>query len=452
MRIIIILLFTLSCYGNISSKVQKFEWNGIEVTWLEDNHYPLYQVVVYFADGSLADDFKKQGESRAVFELLASGTNSYTKDQILSALEFYGSQLSHYVTHEYSTFEFSGLIKDIIPTGKMLCHLFQETNFPQSEVNNYILREKAKINNLINQQSELADSIFRKLSMEKTNLATSVDGTQKSLSSLTEESLKKKLAYYHSNVSKKIYIRGPREALKLEQVITKDCSWQNGVDSVRRVSLISSHGKKNPRMYYVTIPNSAQAQIRIGSYLPKDNFKNKDAAMALSSYFLGKGMGSLLVEEMRVKRGFVYYIDATLQNQNSYGRSVIMTSTSNKNLVESLEVIQNSLVQSQHPLKVNERLSKTKSFLKGHFLLSLDQKDETLRQIILFEHKGQTVLDLEKFVDKVDLLNEKQIAQINKDAFNWTEQTILILGSEKNIPNLKKKFPTVEVLDYKIFL
>ena len=72
----------------------------------------------------------------SLFDMLADGTRRFSQKDISDNLEFFGVAYGGNVTHEYSTYGISGLEKDILPTVKKICHLFQDARFPQKELNN----------------------------------------------------------------------------------------------------------------------------------------------------------------------------------------------------------------------------------------------------------------------------------------------------------------------------
>lgn len=107
------------------ANIKKLDWDGLEVVWLKDERYPVYNMSVYFADGALSDSPSRRGETAAALNLLNSGTRRYDQKEINENLEFFGVDFGAHVTHEFSSYSISGLVKDLIPTTKLLCHLMR---------------------------------------------------------------------------------------------------------------------------------------------------------------------------------------------------------------------------------------------------------------------------------------------------------------------------------------
>ncbi len=443
------LFFLFSVKAQVLNNYQVLDWNGIEVHWLEDDKFPLYQVVIYFSKGSSSDNPQTYGETKASLELMNTGTNSYTKGQILSSLEFYGTQTQSFVTHEYSTYSYSGLVKDIVPTTKMICHLFNNAAYPKEQVVFYRKKQKEYLSNLVNNHAELADLALRKISLQKTPFAASSEGEIKTIGRINSENLKNKLDELSQRTKKIIYIRGPGESLNIKKAFANDCEWSGTENNTEKKV---KKGENNPGLFFVVIPKSTQTQIRVGSYL-EPIFKERDElSLLVASYYLGGGFTSRLIDELRTKQGYIYSLDAMSVMQRDYGRSFIRTSTSHQNVQNVIDSMKKTIKEATDPSTVLKKLEQTKKFMNGHYYLALDDKDELLQKIILLEHKGHSIENFKKLPAQLRLIEAKAVAQGVQKSFNWEEQTVVILGPIDQYQKLKKVFKKLEKIDYKELL
>ncbi|MEX0798916.1 MAG: insulinase family protein, partial [Bacteriovoracaceae bacterium] len=139
-------LFAFGAQANyLDDNLRKENWNGVEVVWLEDDSYPTYDVSIYFHAGAFTDNPSKVGETQLAFDLLTTGTTRYKQEEILGTLEFYGASYRGSVTHEFSSYNVSGLIKDAAPTMKMVCHMFRNAIYPDNELKKSVKRMKSGI-------------------------------------------------------------------------------------------------------------------------------------------------------------------------------------------------------------------------------------------------------------------------------------------------------------------
>ncbi|MCO4793119.1 MAG: insulinase family protein [Bacteriovoracaceae bacterium] len=451
--ILITLFVCLNAFGDssIKNRIKKFEWDGIEVVWLEDNRYPTYDVMVYFGDGALSDAPRAQGETSAMFGMMASGTRRFSQKDISENLEFFGATHGPYVTHEYSIYSINGLVKDIVPTMKMVCHLFKDAAFPKQELSKEKRRMKNSLQNIVNDQGSLASRVFREVSLSGSPYYYPVGGKLKDIKGLNQKGLSKKLDYFNTKVKKRIYISGPESTLVIKRILNEDCGW-SGKDAqyVRSIDYSPIKTENGPDVLLVTVPKSNQAQVRIGRFLNKGEF-DKNHIMSLTSGFLGGGFTSKLMREVRGK-GLTYSIGAFAAGQRDYGRAGISTSTANEKLIALLSEIEKTITGAAGGDISNEDLERARGLLIGSHPFQFEKSSDFLQQLIFLDHEGKNYEDLFDFTERVSKVNKKQVVDELKKLFGWNKQTILILGNKVLLKKLKASGKNVKILNYKKFL
>lgn len=444
---------SFSFASDITSHISKYDWDGIEVTWLEDERLPLYKVLIYFADGALSDGENERGATNAMFEMLDSGTRRYGQMEINENLEFFGVSWNSTVNHEYSFYTVSGLVKDIVPTMKQVCHLFQEATFPEDELKKEIKKAESEIESMVNNQGGLATHIFREVSLSGTPYSYPVTGKLKDLRKITSKVLENKLKYFNQKVKKRIYIAGPKKALQIKSIVNQECGWSGkGADYVRVVPIKNNSPKNQvaPRVVFVPVPNSNQAQVRIGRFLNKTEIAQEEL-LELMSNFLGGGFTSMLMRAVRFNEGLTYSIGAFAAGQRDYGRAAISTSTKNQSLQKLIDVIRNTLETVQKGQFSDGDFERMKGNLIGSYHFALERKDALVSHLSLLDHKEKNYSTLENFNNVVSKFGAGDVSRMDGIVFDWSKQTIFVLGS----PDLKKdlqKMGSVEVLNFKDFL
>jgi zinc protease len=451
--VLLISLFALSTtvWGedSIKKRIKKFDWNGIEVIWLEDNRYPTYDIMVYFADGALSDDSIK-GETSAMFGMIQSGTRRFNQKDISENLEFFGANYSPYITHEYSLYSVNGLVKDIVPTMKMICHLFKDATFPENELTKEKRRIEDSYRNIINDQGSLASRIFREISLSGSPYDYPVGGKLKDIKKIQSAGLTKKFRYFNNEVKKRIYISGPESALVVKRVFADDCAWNGEAKYVRNIEYSPIKKDGGPEVFLVTVPKSNQAQVRIGRFLNKGEF-DQLPTITLSTSFLGGGFTSRLMREVRGK-GLTYSIGAFAGGQRDYGRAGISTSTANEKLIPLLETVEKTIQDAAGGTIADEDLERARGYLVGSHPFQFEESSDLLEQLVLMDHEGKSYEELFNFTERISKVNKKQVIEELQKLFGWPKQTVLILGSKSLLKNLKAKGLEVKMMDYKNFL
>ena len=442
------LLLTSTLNASSGDKLQRLDWNGIEVVWLEDNRLPTYAMSVYFADGGLSDGNNK-GLSNAALSLINLGTHLYTREQIAEDLEFYGSDYGINITHEYSTLSVSGLVKDMNPTMKKVCHLFRAANYPSKELANEIKRKEAGLKSMANDHGSLASRVFREISLRGSDYSYPVEGKLKDFKNFTPKNLKRKLHYFNKEVLKRIYISGPSQIKNLKNIINFDCGW-NGKSKFVRKAQQEKPLVHNQKIVLVSVPGANQAQVRIGRYLNKKELKNRDA-QKLASKFLGGGFTSRLMRELRVKRGLTYSVGSAISGQRDYGRALISTFTKNKTLKDLIQVTKDT-IENAVSGKVNmSDFERAKSGMAGGYPFRFESSDAHVSQLLMLDHTGESYKEFYDFPNRVLKMNYGKVKDELSSIFDWQKQTVVVIGDKALVKQLES-FGKVEVIDYKSFL
>lgn len=446
-----LLTIKASIAGNyIDENVKKLNWNGIEVVWLEDNSLPTYDVSIYFNQGALGDKKNLAGTTEIMFSQLTAGTNRFTQKEIIESLEFYGASYGSSVTHEFSDFTVSGLVKDYIPTMKMVCHLFNDAYFPKTELKLLKQRVLSSMKSVVTKHGALASHIFRNESLKGTGYEVPVGGTMKSLKKIKVSHLKSRLAEFNNKVYKRIYIKGPKSILGIETIIKNDCHWNKTVEKTSYP--VVSAPVKNKEIIFVSVPKANQVQVRLGRVLTTQEVTNNSRHIkSFAAKFMGGGFTSRLVQGLRVEKGLTYSAGAYASEQKNYGRSGISTFTKNETIIELLNTIKVIVKKASLEIK-DANFQRSKRNIKGNYLLGLESTSEFLKNLMYYDHKEIPYADVYKFSDTIDDVSSNNLATTIGDIFSWDKQTVVVLGDASIAKVLKKNGFKVKMVKYKSYL
>ncbi len=454
LNIFLVLLFVVN--GNLFSqnkeKITSLNWNGVDVVWIEDNRLPTYNVVVYFADGALSDQDNggNLAETEAMFSLLNHGTLRFSFKEISDNLEFYGTSYGHNVTHEYSTYGFSGLVKDIVPATKMICHLFRDAAYPADEVANAIKISVSEKNNMVTEFEALTSRVFRELSLSGSPYNYPVDGKIKDILKIKSSKLLNKLKYFNQQVYKKIYIAGPADTLQIRSIINDDCGWSEKSGKYVRGNSYVYNTRKSPSYFFVPVKGATAAYVRVGSFFDNKSFFDLES-LELASTFLGGGFTSKLMREIRVKRGLSYGISAFGGMQKNYGRVGIVVSTESAKVPLLFTTLQEVLSLVQKGDFAEDEFKMSQGFLTGSYSFRFEKSSAYINQLLYLDHVGVGADKLYSFPETAGKITKAQMVETIKKFYDWNQQVIVVLGDMSMVPSLKA-IGDFKIVNYKDFL
>jgi zinc protease len=423
----------------------KIGGDDLDVVWIEDDKFPKFTASIYFQDGALTD--KLSGVTQMTFDQLTSGTSKENQRQLAEFFDFYGANLRHSVTHEYSVFTVQALIKDIRPVMTKVCEIFKDAQFPEKELSSHLSRSKSHLKNLVTSHSALADRVFRKISLKDTPYFRPVEGTLESFDQIDPSMLKERLGSLN-RTRKVLYLAGPSDVTRIKDVIAQNCHWTSELK-------LESKELRKPQaqssIYLVEVPGANQAQIRIGRYMTSSEFQGKYDHFYFMSGFLGGGFTSKLVQELRVKRGLTYSAGAYVSMQRDYGRAGIITFSKNETVGETVALIRDVMTDVSSGKFQDSEFTHQKGHQIGAFAFGFEETNAFLGQIMLYDHQKRDLEQLVNFPKVIGSLTKSELSRANFEAFPWDRMSIVIVGDKSLVKSLSRIRP-VRVVKYEDYL
>jgi zinc protease len=425
-----------------------------DLYFLQDERVPTFHASIYFADGALSEDNERKGQTNAMFDLIDVGTKKLKQEAIAGTIDLLGMSLGGQADYEFSTMEFGGLLQSRIDTAKFVCELLRDSSFPVEELKKYQTAKMSEINNLVSTHGALVDRVARQIFYEGTILAAPLDGKLATIKKLTSQDLKNQKDYLLSKVKKRVFLQGPKSVLDIVSILKQDCGFAKDARFVRSDTIKDLNlDKINPSLYFVAIPKANQAQIRMSRVISGKSFHGLYEQNQLTSSLLGGSFSSMLMQEVRVKKGLTYSISANSPSQATFGRSAINSFSRNEGIVETIKTIR-SVDDDLCAGKIADgSLEAAKRFLKGSQLLSFDDTKAFLTMVTNYYHKGRSLEDITLFPSRVDGVSKSEVVEACKRLYTTGTMTTVVLGDASLKEYLEKSFPadqvkTVKYIDY----
>ena len=415
------LLIILSSISLAQFKLPEYETvtldNGLTVYFMEKKDVPLISFSAVF-DGGVVKDGSISGIASFTAEALRFGTTNYSKSQIDSLFNFYGSNISTYANADYSGL-YTQFIKDntekLFP---LIKEMILNPSFPESEIEKRKQRWIAELDQAKESPRSVIGSYFNKHIFGESPYGNPVDGTKAGIVSIDLEKVREFYAANYRPESSAISVVGDFNSGEMKKLIQEYFGgWKNNSPKKLSDLRIVNTPFESPAVYLINKSNATETTFLIGSY--GITMSNEDQTqLDVINTILGGRFTSWLNDELRVNAGLTYGARSRFARYKNTGTFLISTFTQTKNTEAAIDLA----------LKTYNRL-----FEKG-----IDE--ETLLSAKNYV-KGQFPPDYETAGSLASFLTQKYIYGLDDSFINDFENEVNGLTVDKANELIKKYFP-----------
>ena len=185
-------------------------------------------------------------------------------------------------------------------------------------------------------------------------------------------------------------------------------------------------------IWIVDKPDMSQCQIHLGSDGIPWTHPDYPSAQILNAIF-GGGMSSILMEELRRKRGLTYGVSSTFEFDQPNGPFSIWTFTENEKIAELLTLTLD-LMRKVHDGAISEKdVGAAKLYLIGGFARGLQSPDSVSSLLFRLHGAGMPLENIGAHTRSIQSVTVEQVRLAAKkyvDPDNWI---IVILGKRSEI-------------------
>ena len=302
--------------------------NGVRVVTLSLPHLHTAAVSVFVRSGSQHESSAQNGISHVVEHMVFKGTHERDCQRINLDAERLGAEVDAHTDKDHSAFHMRGLARDAGSFVRMLGDIVCNGSFPEAELERerqVLLHEFAE-----DEDDGLASAfkLFDKACFGDDHaLAQPVIGTRRNIERFTRAALQEYVQRQYSGANVVVGVAGPVEP---EQVL-RDAHAAFGALPRGSENVVAAPawvgGIKSRRL-----AGYGQTHVVLGFPIPA--LSGDHAASVVSAAVFGEGMSSPLMDEIRERRGLVYYAACSADVMELCGQFVVEASTAPKNVDE----------------------------------------------------------------------------------------------------------------------
>lgn len=438
---LILLLF--SSVGLAQFKLPHYEVvelkNGLTIYLMEKKDVPLISFAMSFDAGAIKDG-SDYGLASFTAEALKFGTSTYTKVQIDSIFNYYGSNLSVNANYDYSSL-FSQIIKEnigvLLP---VIAEVVIQPQFPSEEITKRKQRWLAELDQAKESPRRVIGDYFNKLIFDDGPYSGPLNGTKSSIQKIDQQKIKEFYLFNYRPETSSIAVVGDFDSDKMKTLLEKYFgNWKNNTPKIISDIRMIQKSFEEPKVYLINKDNASETTFMIGgSGIPMSN--QDQIQIDVINTILGGRFTSWLNDELRVNAGLTYGARSRFSSYKHSGIFYMSSFTATRNTEAALDLALKTY-QRLFGKGIDEAtLTSAKNYVKGQFPPDYETSYSLasfLIQKYVFGIDDSYINDFEKKVDELDVNKANEIV---KKYFPKENLQMVLIGKADEIRSVAKKY------------
>ncbi|GAB1449746.1 pitrilysin family protein [Bacteroidota bacterium] len=420
--------------------------NGIKVIGTESKESPVVTLLLTMKGGNIAvGDPSKTGLAAMTADMMEEATQTMTSEQFESELAKLGSTISFNATSETNTVQVIALKKNLDATLKLFEEKLLRPKFNSDEFKLAQSLRYQSINSEKYDAASTADLAFNKLIYGKTIAAEPIQGTLKSVKSISLKDVQNYYDRYYGPDFASLTIVGDISESEILPKLEFLKNWKKKNITFPPLPIPPPAAGSNKQIYLVDKYKAAQSEIRIGMIGQKYDWNDRYFKTMAMNFPLGGNFNSRLNLNLREDKGFTYGIRSGnygfKDRPGAYSISTgVRTSATDSAMKEIMSEVTNYAANGM----TEEELKFMKSSLTQGDALRYEttfQKAGFLNRLIEYNLPKDFIKQQN---DILNNLSKEELNKLAKEVLDTNKMTILVVGDKDKIK------ARLEALGYKI--
>lgn len=416
--------------------------NGLTVYLMEKKNVPIISFSAVFDAGAVRDGVQN-GLASFTAEALKFGTNNYTKSQIDSIFNFYGSSLNTYARLDYSGLSTQFMKADLDKLLPVVSEVMTKPTFPGEEITKRKQRWIAELDQAKESPRQVVGIYFNKFLFGDLPYGNPVNGTKKTIESIDRKQI---TSFYLDNIKPEycaIAVVGDFDSDKMKSELTKYFNpWKDNDKKVLTDFKFENRDLKEPGVYLINKDNATETTFMIGSFgIPMNN--PDQIQIDVINTILGGRFTSWLNDELRVNAGYTYGARSRFSQYKNAGTFYISTFTATKNTEAAIDLALKTYNRLFEKGIDEATLKSAKNYVKGQFPPEYETSGSLagfLTQKYIYGLDDSYINNFEKAVDGMTVKKANEI--INK-YFPKNNLQFVLIGKASDIREIANKYGKV---------
>lgn len=367
--------------------------------------------------GTRSESPTTNGISHFLEHMVFKGTQKYpTALSVSTAVDEVGAEFNAFTGKEYTGFYVKAAAQQVERALDVVCQLVFRPRLPKQEleVERGVILEEIRMYE--DQPMWQVGKEFEALLYSGTALGWLTVGKPENIKRLSLEAFQEYRGRFYHPDRMVLALAGNPQAVKspkVRRVMTRYLARTEPGSRLKEDQFV--FGQQAPALRVIE-KKTEQAHLCLGvrAYAKGDERRYTAAVLA---GVLGGGMSSRLFQEIREKRGLAYYVKASVQAFSDNGYLVMQAGTEPKNAREVITVALAEFAKIQAGKFTVKELTKAKEYLKGQFILSLEDSQavaDLYGEDLLLEGKVRTPAQI---LEATNQVTKQAVQKVAKEIF-----------------------------------
>ncbi|MFN3867540.1 MAG: M16 family metallopeptidase [Hyphomicrobiaceae bacterium] len=407
---------------------------GIEAWLVEDHSVPLIAMRFGFRGGSTQDPPGKEGVANFLTTMMDEGAGDLDAAAFQERAEAIAMRMSFSDARDAFYGNFETLTENRDAAVEMLRLALTKPRFDADAMERMRKQLLAKLAFAARDPSKVAVKEWYAKAFEGHAYARQATGDEASIAAITAADLEafRKRNFARSNLS--VTVVGDIDAPALGKLL--DDVFGGLPEKADLVTVEKARPKAGVEAVIdMAVPQSV-AVFGVGAMMRKD--PDFMAGFVMNHILGGGGFSSLLMEEVREKRGLAYSVYSYLQPEEHASVLLGSVATKNEAIAESLAVIRDSFKRLATEGPTETELENAKSYLVGSYALRFDTSVKIASQLLGIKMEDLGVDYIETRNAQINAVTMADVKRVAAELLKPENLVVTVVGRPQNLPGAAK--------------
>jgi zinc protease len=399
---------------------------------VESNHdLPLVRVQVSLRAGAAEDPDGREGLCNWAGELLGRGAAGRTHAQLDAAFDAIGTSFDVGSEHDGVTFEVSVLAAELDRAMALVADVLLRPDFPHDEAEKLRREIKAQLDEVRDDDGQLARRYFQRALFDHHPYGRSVLGTVRALDALR---LGDARAWHEAS------LRGGNVVFGVAGAVEADAAHAALMRHFAALADGPSPARPTPdpprrsgqRLTIVDKPERTQSQILIGQPAPRWGSPDFPALQVATTAF-GGTFTARLMQEVRAKRGLSYGASARVGQARGKKALVVHVFPSLEQTAETLALVLRLYHEWAEAGLRDDEVAFAKGYLASSFAFNVATPEDRLDLHTAVELAGVGGDYVERFEERVRAVTPDDVRRVMRAELRPDELEILVVSTAEEL-------------------